>query len=79
MGVFKRNGFYWIDYYDANGKRHRKKVSPSKVVAETVLRDTQVKVSKGEYLGILEERKTTFKEFVPIYEMGKGKPGAKDL
>lgn len=62
MGVFKKNGFYWIDYY-ADGQRHRRKISPQKSVATTALRDVQVKISKGEYLGIYEEKKVFFKDF----------------
>jgi integrase len=62
MGVFKKNGFYWIDYY-ADGQRHRRKISPQKNVATLALKDVQVKISKGEYLGIYEERKVFFKDF----------------
>ncbi len=28
-GVFKRNGWWWIDYEDADGKRHRQKAAPN--------------------------------------------------
>jgi integrase len=62
MGVFKKNGFYWIDYY-SDGQRHRRKVSPQKNVAVLALKDVQVKISKGEYLGIYEEKKVFFKDF----------------
>jgi hypothetical protein len=43
MSVFRRGNFWWIDFYDSNGKRRRKKVSPDKRVATTTLRDIQVK------------------------------------
>jgi len=62
MGVFKKNGWFWIDYY-ADGQRHRRKVSPQKNVATLALKDVQVKISKGEYLGIYEEKKVFFKDF----------------
>ena len=63
MGVFKKNGFYWIDYY-ANGRRKQgAKVSPQKNVATLALKDVQVKISKGEYLGIYEQKKVFFKDF----------------
>ncbi len=27
-GLFQRRGWWWLDYYDAEGKRHRKKAAP---------------------------------------------------
>ena len=48
---------FWIDYYDANGRRHRKKIGSQKTVAELALKDVKVKIAKGEYLGIYEEKK----------------------
>jgi len=67
MGVLKRNGQYWIDYYDGDGRRHRKKISPQKTVAQLALKDIRVKIAKGEYLGIYEEKKTLFKDFAEKY------------
>ncbi len=64
MGVFKRNGQYWIDYYDGNGRRHRKRIGPQKTVAQLALKDVKVKIAKGEYLGIYEEKKVLFTDFV---------------
>jgi integrase len=63
MGVFLRNGNYWIDYYDGTGRRHRKLIGPQKTLAKTALKDVQVKIAKREYLGVFEEKKTPFKEF----------------
>ena len=28
-GLFQRNGWWWLDYYDAEGKRHRQKAAPN--------------------------------------------------
>jgi integrase len=66
MGVFKKGKNWYVDYY-LKGKRKRKKVGPSKKLAEQVLKDIQVKIVKGEYLGMLEEKKVLFKEFAGIY------------
>lgn len=66
MSVYKRGSYWWIDFYDSNGKRRRKKVSPDKRVAMTALRDIQVKITKGEYLGLKEES-LTFKGFAEKY------------
>jgi hypothetical protein len=37
MGVFKKQGIYWIDYY-VSGHRKRERVSPDKRLAKMVLR-----------------------------------------
>ncbi|WP_337288623.1 tyrosine-type recombinase/integrase [Candidatus Methylomirabilis sp.] len=66
MSVFKRGGYWWIDFYDSNGRRRRKKVSPDKRIATATLRDTQVKITKGEYLGLKEES-MTFRAFAEKY------------
>ena len=67
MSVFKRSGNYWIDYYDGDGRRHRKMIGPQKIVAQLALKDVKVKIAKGEYLGIYEEKKTPFKDFSEKY------------
>ncbi len=54
-GLFQRNGWWWIDYHDADGKRHRKKVAPDYQTAKTIYRDTMTKIARGEILGIREE------------------------
>jgi Meiotically up-regulated gene 113 len=46
MGVFKRNGCYWIDYYH-QGKRKREKISTDKKLAETVLRKRLVELAEN--------------------------------
>jgi hypothetical protein len=64
MGVFKKGCHWYIDYY-VKGMRKRKKIGPSKQVAELALAQVEVKIAKGEYLGIYEEKKVTFRQFVP--------------
>jgi hypothetical protein len=54
-GVFKRNGWWWIDFHDADGKRHREKAAPSYEVAKLVYRDKMNAIAKGEVLGVSEE------------------------
>lgn len=66
MSVFKRGSHWWIDFYDAGGRRRRKKVSPDKRIATAALRDIQVKITKGEYLG-LKEDSLTFRAFAEKY------------
>jgi hypothetical protein len=66
MAVFKKGRYWYIDYY-VQGQRKRKKIGPSKQVAELALKDVELKIAKGEYLGIYEERKFTFHQFAPEY------------
>jgi integrase len=54
-GLFQKNGWWWIDYYDADGKRHRKKAAPDHNTAKTIYRDTMTKIARGEVLGVREE------------------------
>jgi integrase len=66
MGVFKKGKNWYIDYY-VKGHRKRKKIGPSKKLAEQVLKDVQTKIAKKEYLGILEEKKILFEDFAQQY------------
>ena len=51
-GVFKRNGWWWIDYRDADGKRHRERAAPSYEIAKMKYRDKMNAIAKGEITGI---------------------------
>ena len=66
MAVFHKKGNWWIDYYDHQGKRRRKRIGPDKRTATAVLRDIQARIAKGEFLGLTEER-VTFKELAERY------------
>ncbi len=66
MGVFKKQGNWWIDFYH-QGKRIRRKVGPSKKVAEMALADVQVKKAKNDFLGVCEPKKILFKDFAAEY------------
>jgi integrase len=66
VGVFNKNGNWWIDYYNHQGTRKRKKIGPDKRTATAVLRDIQARIAKGEFLGLVEER-ITFQELAERY------------
>ncbi len=66
MALFKKNGAWWIDFYH-QGRRIRRKVGPSKRVAEMVLADIQVKKSKNDFLGVCEPKRIMFKDFANEY------------
>lgn len=54
-GLFQRAGFWWIDFSDGQGKRHRKKAAPDYQTAKLIYRDTVAKIARGEVLGVREE------------------------
>jgi integrase len=62
-GLFQRNGWWWLDYYDAEGKRHRKKAAPDYTTAKLIYRQIMTAIARGEVLGVREEG-LGFKEFV---------------
>jgi len=66
MGIYKKGKNWYIDYY-LKGRRKRKMVGPSKKLAGDVLKDVQVKIAKGEYLGVYEEKKIIFSEYAKEY------------
>lgn len=66
MGLFKKQGNWWIDFYH-QGKRVRRKVGPSKKVAEMALADIQVKKSKNDFLGVCDPKRILFRDFAVDY------------
>ncbi len=66
MAIFKKGKNWYIDFYE-KGQRKRKKIGPSKKLAEQVLKDVEVKIVKKEYLGILEEKKIVFEDYAKVY------------
>ncbi len=66
MGIYQKKKDWYIDYY-VKGHRKRKKIGPSKKLAELVLKDVHIKNAREEYLGILEEKKILFDEYAGKY------------
>jgi hypothetical protein len=54
-GVFKKNGWWWLDYYDQDGRRHRRKASVEYETAKALYRQTMAAIARGEVTGIREE------------------------
>ena len=54
-GLFQRNGWWWLDYYNAEGRRHREKAAPDYETAKKLYRDKMTAIAKGELLGVKEE------------------------
>lgn len=66
MGIFQKKGSWYIDYY-AFGKRARKKIGPSKALAENVLRKRKVEIAENKYLDIRKEQRIKFADFADEY------------
>lgn len=66
--IFKRQGKYWIDFNDAQGVRHRKKVGPDKRIAKEVLDSNLGKVARRVHLGVIEESKINFSDFAEVWK-----------
>jgi integrase len=66
MGVFKKQGVYWIDYY-VQGHRKRERIGPDKRLADTVLRKRKVEIAEGRFLDRKRPITTTFDELADAY------------
>lgn len=66
MAIFKKGDNWYIDYY-VKGHRKRKKIGPSKKLALQVEKDVLIKIAKGEYLGIYDDKKVCFDNFGKQY------------
>jgi integrase len=66
MAALKARLSYWVDVRDSEGKRWRKKIGPSKRVAQDAQRDLLVKRSKGEW-GLGEGKKVPFSDLCRDY------------
>ncbi len=65
--VFKRGKDHWIDFNDARGVRHRRKIGRSKRVAQEVLDGLLGNVARRQHLGIIEESAISFADFSDIW------------
>lgn len=63
-GVFERpkgSGIWWINYHDAEGRRHREKVGRRKI-AEAAYVERQMQVREGRFFGKKNSSKLAFSE-----------------
>lgn len=66
MGVFKKQGVYWIDYY-VTGQRKRERIGPDKRLAETVLNKRKVEIAEGKFLDKRKAPRCSFSELADLY------------
>jgi len=69
MGVFRKNGNFWIDYY-VKGRRKREKVGSSKTLAEKALMKRKIQVAEDKFLDIEKQKAIRFKSFAELYIEG---------
>lgn len=67
--VFQRHGGrdWWIDFKDARGIRRRRKIGPSKRVAQEVLDGLLGNVARRVHLGVIEDSAISFGDFAKIW------------
>lgn len=63
----KHDKFFWIDFNDAQGRRHRRRVAPSKRVAEESLNAALNAVARQEWVGVVENPKISFADFAKLW------------
>lgn len=66
MGVFQKQGVWWIDYY-VSGLRKRERIGPDKRLAATVLQKRKVEIAEGKYLDKQRPITTTVDELAEVY------------
>ena len=77
MRIYKRGGTWCVDY-TYKGQRVRRAVGQSRKIAQLTLKDIELKIAKGENLGIHEERHILFREYGSEYlEYSKADKGSK--
>ncbi len=65
MGVFLKQGNWWIDYY-FQGRRRREKVGP-KGLAKSALKKVQVQIAEGRFLDKKRENNILFSDVIERY------------
>jgi integrase len=61
--IYKRGKNYWVDFRDSNDIRRRKKVGPSKRVANEVLDGLLGNVARRQHLGVIEDSSISLARF----------------
>ena len=76
MGVYLKNGDWFIDYY-AQGKRYREKVGSSRKLAEIVLKKRKVEIAENKFLDIKREQRVKFEDLTKLYLELHARPNKK--
>lgn len=60
-GIFERSGTWWINYYDADGRRHRERVGTRKAAIDAVTRRRR-EVKEGRFVPPSKGSRLTFRQ-----------------
>jgi len=66
MRTYKRGNNWYVDFAH-KGRRVRRRIGRSKRMAELALKDIEVRITKGEFLGAYENRRVLFEEVAEEY------------
>jgi integrase len=66
--IFKRDDFWWIDFQDASGVRHRKKIAPQKRIAQEALDAILGNVARRQHLGVIDDSPISFADFADEWQ-----------
>ena len=58
---------WYISYYEPGGKRIKRRIGPSKKLAEAALKKIEVAIAEGRYLEIKNQDKVMFEDFADEY------------
>lgn len=65
--LFERDDAWWIDFKDASGVRHRRKIGRSKRIAREVLDGILGNVARRQHLGIIDDSAISFADFSKVW------------
>ncbi len=65
--LFERDDAWWIDFKDASGVRHRRKIGRSKRIAREVLDGVLGNVARRQHLGVIEDSAISFADFSKVW------------
>jgi len=58
---------WYISYYEPGGKRIKRRIGPSKKLAEAALKKIEVAIAEGRYLEVKNQNKIPFEQFADEY------------
>lgn len=76
MGIYKKDGNWYIDYY-VMGRRQREKIGTNRRLAKTVLHKRKVEIAENKFLDIRKQKKVKFEEFAKTFLELHSKPNKK--
>jgi len=66
MGIYQKDGNWFIDYY-ANGRRKREKIGSSRKLAEMVLAKRKIEIAENRFLDIKKDKKIKFAKLADTF------------